>query len=349
MVIIAIILVLLALLLIYASFRDVLRVEKDSIRGIRPKKWFETKQSLSQEGFPYLVSLPAMIIIIFIVIVPIITTVLLSLTNMDPKHQSKFEWIFFGNYRQLILGEGLAGSVFWLILVWTIIWTLLATSLAIFIGFGLALLVNNSRIKGKTFFRTTFILPWAVPAFITIMFFSLLLSPNGALTEILVNIFGKRIEVKNDPTLTRIALIMLQGWLGSAYVFLLSTGVLQAIPADLYEAADIDGATSFQRLRRITIPMVLFQIAPLLVTQYTFNFNNFSIIFLFNEGGPFNPNKFGNLAGSSDLLISYIYKLAIDNKYQAIGAAITTVISLSLMFFAYLGFRNSKGFKEGRL
>lgn len=87
----------------------------------------------------------------------------------------------------------------------------------------------------------------------------------------------------------------------------------------------------------------------MLVTQYTFNFNNFSVIFLFNEGGPFNPNKFGNLAGSSDLLISYIYKLTTDNKYQAIGAAITIVISLGLMVFAYLGFRNSKGFKEGKL
>lgn len=347
--VVGVILLLAALILMIASFKDVYKVEKNNIKGIRPNRWFETKENLSQEGFPYLVSLPALLLILFVIIVPVTTTFLLSMTNMDPNHQSKFQWVFLENYKRIALGEGLAGSVFWLIFVWTIIWTILATSLAIFIGFGLALLVNNPRVKAKGFFRTVYILPWAVPAFITIMFFSIMLAPNGGITDILVNLFGQRIEVKNDPLLTRIGLIMIQGWLGSAYIFLLSTGVLQSIPGDLYEAADIDGASSWQKLRKITVPMVLFQISPLLVTQYTFNFNNFSVIFLFNEGGPFNPNKFGNLAGSSDILISYIYKLTMDNKYQAIGAAITIFISLALMVFAYLGFRNSKGFKEEKL
>ncbi len=347
--IIAIFLLIIAIFLIISSFRDVRKVEKSRIRGTREKNWFETKMLLKEEGFPYLVSSPAFLIIIFIVLVPIMTTFLLSFTGMDPNHQSKFGWVGIENYKLILLGEGLAGSVFWLILGWTVVWTLVATTLAILIGFILALLVNNERVRFKGFFRTIYILPWAVPAFITIMFFSIMLSPDGSLTQILNRITGSRIEVKNNANLTRIALIMLQGWLGSAYVFLLSTGVLQAIPKDLYEAADIDGATSWQKTLKITIPLVLFQTAPLLVTQYTFNFNNFSIIYLFNGGGPFNPNLYGNLAGSSDLLISYIYKLTIENQYQAIGAAITIFISIGLMFFAYLGFRSSKGFKEGKL
>ena len=90
----------------------------------------------------------------------------------------------------------------------------------------------------------------------------------------------------------------------------------------------MDGATTWQKLRHITLPIVLFQTAPLLVGQYVFNFNNFSIIYLFNGGGPFEPSKYGNLAGSSDLLISYIYKLTIENQYQGIGAAITVFVSL---------------------
>lgn len=253
------------------------------------------------------------------------------------------------NYRRIALGQGLAGEVFWYILIWTVIWTLAATTLAILIGFLLAILANNDRVKGKTFFRSVFILPWAVPAFITIMFFSIMLSSTGALTEIMFNLTGRLIEVKSNPTLTRIALILLQGWLGSSYIFLLSTGVMQAIPGDLYEAADIDGATGWQKIRHITLPIVLFQTAPLLVGQYTFNFNNFSIIYLFNGGGPFNPTRYGNLAGSSDLLISYIYKLTMDNQYQAIGAAITILISFGLMLFAFVGYRNSRAFKEERL
>lgn len=347
--VIAILLLIIAGFLVYSSFRDVLKIEKDKIKGIRENNWFETKTLIKEKGFPYLVSIPAFVIITFIILIPIITTVLLSFTGMDPKHQSKFGWVGLDNYKLIALGKGLAGSVFWKILGWTLLWTLLATSLAIFIGFSLALLVNNKRVKFKGFFRTIYLLPWAVPAFITIMFFSIMFSPDGAITEILNKILGKRIEVKNATNLTRIALIFLQGWLGSAYVFLLSTGVLQSIPEDLHEAADIDGATSWKKTSKIVIPLVLFQTAPLLITQYTFNFNNFSIIHLFNGGGPFNPKLYGNLAGSSDLLISYIFKLTIENQYQAIGAAIIIVISIALMLFAYIGFKNSKGFKEGKL
>lgn len=331
------------------SFFDVRKVERDMIKGIRPRNSFETLSKVENEGFPYMVSLPALIVTVFIVIVPITTSILLSFTGMDPKNQSKFPWVGISNYKLIATGSGLAGSVFWSILSWTLIWTIVATSLAIFVGFMLAIIANNERIKLKGFFRVIYLLPWAVPAFITIMFFSIMFSPNGAITTLLNDIFGVSLTVKNDPTYSRIVLILLQTWLGSSYVFLLSTGVLQAIPGDLYEAAQIDGATEWQKLKRITLPIVLFQTAPLLVGQYTFNFNNFSIIYLFNSGGPFNPSKYGNLAGSTDLLISYIYKLTMENQYQSIGAAITIVISMGLMLFAFVGFKNSKAFKEERL
>lgn len=349
--IMAVLLVIFAIIIIIASYKDVLKVEKESIRGVRPRNWFETKTSVQEDGFPYMVSLPALVAIAFIVLVPITTAILLSFTNMDPDHQNKFNWVGLQNYKLIALGEGVAGGPFWNILGWTLIWTACATTLAIVIGFGLAILSNNERIKFKGFFRSVYILPWAVPAFITIMFFSVMFSPRGILTEILNNVLNTDalLVVKQNAFWSRVTLILLQGWLGSAYVFLLSTGVLQAIPADLYEAAQIDGASSWQKLRKITLPIVLFQTAPLLVGQYTFNFNNFSIIYLFNSGGPFNPTKYGNLAGSTDLLISYIYKLTTQNDYQAIGAAITIVISLGLMLFAFIGFKNSKAFKEEKL
>ncbi len=347
--ILAIFLVLIAIGFLGISLKDIKSVEEKSIRGIRPKNWFETLENIKQEGFPYVVSFPALFVIIFIVVVPVITTLMLSFTNMDPQHQSKFSWIGIDNYRTLILGEGLAGSVFWQILGWTLVWTFVATTFAILIGFVLALITNHERILGKKIFRTIYLLPWAVPAFITILFFSIMFSPNGALTDIISNVFGERIIVKHSTNLTRLTLIGLQGWLGSAYIFLLTTGVLQAIPSDLYEAAEIDGATIWQKTRRITMPIVLFQTAPLLITQYTFNFNNFSIIYLFHGGGPFNPSRYGNLAGGTDILVSYIYKLTMVNQYQAISAAIILFVSLGVMFFAYLGFRNSKAFKEERL
>lgn len=344
--IIALALLLIAVCLYYFALRDAYTVEKKSTQGIRPNNWFETKQVLSEKGFPYIVSSPAFIVILFIVLVPVFTTILLSFTNMDPKNQSKFVWAGLNNYKTIALGQGVAGKVFWHILGWTILWTLFSSSLAIFIGFVLALLVNQERIRGKRIWRTIYLLPWAVPAFITIMFFSIMLAPNGLISNMLSSLSGQIVNVKNDTTLTRIALILLQGWLGSSYIFLLCTGILQSIPKDLYEAAEIDGASSWQRLRHITIPLLLYQIAPLLVGQYTFNFNNYSIISLFNDGGPFAPSKYGNLAGSSDILISYIFKLTIENQYQALGAAITILISFVLMFFSYLGYKRTKAFRE---
>lgn len=344
--ILALAFILISVFILISSFLDVYKTEKDEIKGIRPNSFFETRKYLRTDGFPYLITTPALLVIIFIVIVPIVTAILISFTNMDPQHQNKFEWVGLNNYLSIAKGQGIAGKAFWHIFGWTIMWTLLASTLAIVLGFIFALMVNNERIKGKKFFRTIYLLPWAIPAFITIMFFSIMTSRGGVITEAVNAVFNTSIDIKNNTAQTRTALILLQGWLGHSYIFLLTTGVLQAIPKDLYEAASIDGATGFQRTLKITIPLVLFQISPMLINQYTFNFNNFSIIYLFNGGGPFNPQVYGNLAGSSDILISYIYNLTMNSQYQAIGAAITVFISIILIVISYFGYMKSSAFKE---
>lgn len=345
--ILAIFLLLIGIFLMIICFKDANKVEKDTIKGTRHRSWVETKQFVFEDGFPYLVLSPAAIITIFIVCIPVVTTVLLSFTGMGPDTQAKFGWEALKNYKMIFLGQGMVGAIFWRILGWTIVWTIGATSLAIALGFILAIVLNNDRVKGKLLFRSIYLLPWAVPAFISILFFSILFADGGTVINSLREVFGPNFSIKNDPFVIRVVLICIQAWLGSAYIFLLSTGVLQSINAELYEAADIDGATSFKKLSKITVPLVLFQTAPLLVGQYTFNFNNYSIIALFNNGGPFDPSKYGNLAGSSDLLISYIFKLTMNSQYQAIGATITVIISVVLMIIAYIGYRNTDAFKRG--
>lgn len=344
--ILAIVFLLMALFIFIVSFLDVRKVEKAESLGVRPNNWFESVNILRTDGFPYLITTPALLVIIFIVLVPIFTAILISFTDMNPKNQNKFHWIGLENYITIAKGQGIAGQAFWKIFGWTLIWTIGASTLAIVLGFIFALLVNNERIKAKKFFRTVYLLPWAVPAFITIMFFSIMTSRGGIFSEALSGIFNTSLDIKNDTFQTRLALILIQGWLGQSYIFLLTTGVLQAIPKDLYEAASIDGANGLKQTFKITIPLVLFQIAPMLINQYTFNFNNFSVIYLYNQGGPFNPKVYGNLAGSSDILISYIYKLTMESQYQAIGAAITIFISIILIIISYLGYRKSSAFKE---
>src|SRR5690606_9169302 len=108
---------------------------------------------------PFFASAPAALVTIFIVLLPIAVTILISFTNYDPSHQSKFNWTGLLNYKQIVLGQGIAGGPFWYITGWTILWTIFATSLAILIGFVLALLVNQDRIYGKRLFRTVYLLP----------------------------------------------------------------------------------------------------------------------------------------------------------------------------------------------
>lgn len=344
--VIAILLLVFAFGIAYLSFRDARKVEKEAVLGVRPKNWALSKKMISEEGFPFAVTMPSLVLITFIVLVPIITTILLSFAGWDPQHQSKFSWIGLSNYTNLFVGKGLAAGLFWRILSWTVIWTLGASTLSILVGFFLAFLLNNDRIKGKFLLRTIYLLPWATPAFVTIMFFSIMLSTGGIMTDLFSGLAGKQLFVKDNIILTRVALILIKTWLGSAYIFILSTGVLQSIPNDLYEAAQIDGASAWSKLTRITLPLVLYQTMPLLIGQYTFNFNDFTIIWLFNGGGPPNTSLYGNLAGSSDILISYIFKLTMNNQFQSLGAAIAILISLGLIAVTYVGFSRSKAFKE---
>lgn len=137
--------------------------------------------------------------------------------------------------------------------------------------------------------------------------------------------------------------MVIQGWLGFPYIFIVTTGTLQSIPDDLYEAATIDGATAFQKFKGITLPLILYAMAPILITQYTFNFNNFNIIYLFNSGGPAVP---GSTAGGTDILVSWIYKLTMQNSQYALAAALTILLSIFVIGIALWQFRRTKAFKE---
>lgn len=148
---------------------------------------------------------------------------------------------------------------------------------------------------------------------------------------------------KTDPFWTKVAIIMVQGWLGFPFIYVLTTGILQSIPEELYEAAKIDGATAFQRFRNITLPAIFTISAPILITQYTGNFNNFSMIYLFNEGG---PGSVGANAGSTDILISWIYKLTTGTSPQyQVAAAVTLIISMIVIGISLILFKKTKAFE----
>lgn len=315
--------------------------------------WKEMSQSIYENGFPYLLIIPSYVAMIFAIVFPVLVTILIAFTNYDFKHlppAKLLEWVGLTNFMniwQLSTFRSAFGSV----LSWTIIWALAASTLQITLGIFTAIISNQSFIKGKRIFGVIFLLPWAVPAFITIMTFSNMFNDSiGAINTQVIPTFAKilpfldgvLIPWKTDPFWSKVALTLMQGWLGFPYIYVLTLGILQSIPHDLYEAAYIDGANSWQKFTKITFPMILAVAAPTLISQYTFNFNNFSIIYLFNEGG---PGSVGGGAGSTDILISWIYRLTTGTAPQySMAAAVTLIISIIVIGISMIAFKKLHAF-----
>lgn len=297
-------------------------------------------------GFPYFMILPGLIMLVFIVVLPLLFMLAIAFTDYNQYNappRNLLNWVGFDNFKSL-MSVGIWKDTFFSVFTWTIVWTVVATTLQILLGFFLALMVNDKRIKFKRTIRTFLILPWAVPAFVSILIFSALFNPTfGAVNRDLLSQFNVMIPWLSDPFWAKTALIMIQTWLGFPFVFALFTGVLQSVPADMYEAADVDGGTRWQKLRHITVPHVLYATAPLLIMQYAGNFNNFNIIYLFNEG---NPAVRGQNAGGTDILISWVYKLTFETNNYNMAAAITIIMGILISVFAFFQFRKTAAFKE---
>ena len=304
--------------------------------------------NLIDQGYPYLISGPAFFLLVFSVIYPLLFSFAIAFTNYNlhtAPPRNLFTWVGFDTFRAIFTVD-IWRSTFVDVLSWTVIWTLIASTLQVAIGIFLAVVVNQKDLKFKRLIRTVLVLPWAVPGFVTILIFSGMFNDSfGAINTVVLDFFNiSPISWMTNATWTRVAIIMIQGWLGFPYIFLVTTGVLQAIPGDLYEAADIDGATIIQKFWKITLPLLLIAISPIIITQYTFNFNNFNIIYLFNAGGPAVP---GSTAGGTDILVSWIYSLTLSSSQFALAAALTILLSIFVVTIALWQFRRTAAFNDG--
>lgn len=334
--------------LYYLNIRDAYANGKRRDNGLPVQNLKDNYHNLINQGYPYLISGPALILLIFSVVFPILFSFALAFTNYDLYHSppaNLFDWVGLQTFKQ-IFTVNIWRRTFFDVLSWTVVWTLFASTLQITLGVFLAVLVNQKELHFKKLIRTIFVLPWAVPGFVTILVFAGMFNNSfGAINNDILAFFKiSPVMWMTDATWTRVALIIIQGWLGFPYIFTVSTGVLQSIPDDLYEAANMDGATALQKFRNITLPVILTAMAPTLITQYTFNFNNFNIIYLFNGGG---PAVAGSTAGGTDILVSWIYKLTMQSSQYAIAAALTILLSVFVITIAMWQFRRTNSFKGG--
>jgi arabinogalactan oligomer/maltooligosaccharide transport system permease protein len=246
--------------------------------------------------------------------------------------------VWFENYTKLFTEERLRGP-----LVSVFIWTIIFASLSVITTFALGLLLAlalNKPIRGRRVYRSILILPYAMPSIMSILIWGGMFNTEfGAIN----NLLGTDIAWFQNALFAKFAIILVNLWLGFPYFYLVSSGALQAIPSELLEAAAIDGANPRQIFRRITLPLLLQILSPLLIASFAFNFNNFNLIYLLTGGGP-RSELDGELAGATDILISFTYKIAFGSSVQDLGlaSAISLVIFLLIASISLYGLRKSK-------
>ena len=293
-----------------------------------------------------LLLLPFVGLLVFTVM-PLIFMVLIAFTNYDYAHTPPgklFDWVGLQNFKTMFSFSG-GGSgfalVFLRVLAWTFIWAFFATFTNFFLGLVIALLINKKGIRFKALWRTLFVIAIAVPQFVTLLLMQKILDGDGIVNKL----FGLNVLWLTDQRylslLPRAMIILVNIWIGVPYTLLICSGILMNIPTDYYEAARIDGAGPTRIFFDITLPYMMHITAPYLITQFVGNINNFNVIWLLTGGGPVDNVHYGggSQAQSTDLLVTWLYRLTIDqnpkyNVASVIGIVIFVISAvLSLITF----------------
>ena len=310
----------------------------------------EDLRTLLHENLQRLLMTPPMIFIGAFTILPLIFMICMAFTNYSKMdgHLVLFDWVGLENFRTLFDSSSILGSTFWSVLGWTLVWAFFATFSNYIFGMIIALMINRKDTKAKGFWRFCFVLSCAVPMFVSLLIMRTMLQPEGAINVLLRNLgliaSDASLPFFTDPTWARVTVIVINVWVGVPYTLLQLTGVLQNIPAELYEAAKVDGANAVQIFFKITLPYMLYVTTPYLISTFTGNVNNFNVIYLLSGGDP--VVDMGATAGKTDLLVTWLYKLTVDKQYYNIGAVIGILTFIILAVGALFTYRRSKSYKE---
>jgi arabinogalactan oligomer/maltooligosaccharide transport system permease protein len=320
------------------SYENDLRiVEGKTLWGIRE----DIRFFFNERFYVPLLALPFLGVLIF-TLMPLVFMVLIAFTNYDYAHMPPgklFDWVGLSNFKTMFTFSG-GGSgflqVFLRVLLWTFIWAFFATFTNYFLGVIIALLIQKKGIKWKGLWRTLFVIAIAVPQFVTLLLMQKILDGDGILNKLLgVNVLWLT-DQRYFSILPRVMIILVNIWIGVPYTILMSSGILMNIPADYYEAAKIDGASSAQIFCKITLPYMLHITTPYLITQFVGNINNFNVIWLLTGGGPVDNLHYGGgtQAQSTDLLVTWLYRLTTDQnpKYNVASVIGIIIFVISAVF-----------------
>jgi len=246
------------------------------------------------------------------------------------------------NFTEVLSNPVIRGS-FVKIILWNFAFAIGVVVITFALGLLVAMVLNKEELRGQRLYRSLIILPYAMPTVAMMLIWRDMLNTDFGLIN---RLFKLNVNWFGTTWSSMFAVLLVQLWLGYNYMFLVSTGALQSIPADLTEAAQVDGAKPFHAFRTITFPLLLVALAPLLIASFAFNFNNFTGIYLVSEGGPFPPDN--PQAGGTDILITYTYRLAFGGAGAQYGfaAAISVFIFLIVATISIVSFRRTHALEE---
>lgn len=270
---------------------------------------------------------PGIVAMLITTILPALLTVLVSFTNLSIGRRD--DWVVVGvdNYARVLTGAD-AGKFFG-VLGWTLSYALIVTLVSVTVGLLLAVALNDPLVKERAFYRSLLILPWALPSVLTaVVWASLLNGSFGPVNQLLATVGVDAIPWLTDPGWARVSAILVSVWMSFPFMMTACLGALQTIPQEVLEAARIDGASAPVVLWRIIVPLLASAVKPLLIAAFAMQMNNFGVIFLLTGGGP--AIDATGTPGATDILVTYLYKIAFVGADQNYGLA--SAVSV-LVFF----------------
>lgn len=250
------------------------------------------------------------------------------------------------NYKRFLGNKGYTEPTGSMIL-WNLSFSFFSVTISFFIGLLIALVFD--KLPGKRIIRTLLIIPYPIPVLVSITVWKALLNESmGLITKVLEGLFGAAPQFFTDKMWARVALVMINVYLSYPYFYILASGAIRSIPGDILEAAEIDGASNFVKLKSIILPLILKILAPLLIASFSFNFNNFTLIWGFNAGLPAMADTIVPM-GYTDLLISFVYRLGFSTANAAnygFAAAITVLLFFLVSAMVFIQIKSTNALKE---
>ncbi len=290
--------------------------------------WNDRRKGRHSGRGSHLYIAPALLALAVLTFYPVFYGFWLSLTDASQTHLGDEAFIGLANFWTVFASEG-----FLKVTVFTLVWTITNVIAHISIGLFLAILLNDDKIRGRVAYRTIMLLPWAIPSYISVLIWRGIFEPNGLLNDLL----GTNLNLLADPTGAQIVVILVNIWLGVPFMMMSLSGALQAIPRDMYEAAEVDGVNRWDQFKHLTVPNLKSALVPLSLLGFIWTFNMFNVIYLMTAGGP----NLGYGPGSTDILITYVYDVAFIEGQYGIAAAWSVVIFAMLLTFSWYYMRRT--------